>query len=193
MSHSLLNLSPISRLCVCLVLMLSCKTSVQMEPKDQTPQQMLGRSFGSNRTERSNLRLPDTGVSRMPRSPLSPELEELEFVKQTQIQAQEQRVTAWVKELMEGRNSTPVDSRRADDQVDALTRSDAVGSSSGGTMLDTAIRKNITQRRSRGRIKDDGQTAPRASLLARRSRSRSKDKRYSIEGQALFSVPPVVE
>jgi hypothetical protein len=82
---------------------------------------------------------------------------------------------------MEGRSSTPVDSRRAEGPVDASTRSDAVGSSSGGTMPGTAVRKNITQRRLRGRAKDDGETAPRASLLARRPRSRSKDRRYSIE------------
>jgi hypothetical protein len=105
----------------------------------------------------------------MPRSlPLSPQLE---YVKQTQIQAQEQRVNARVQELMERRSLTPVISRRIEDQFDASTRSDAVGSSSGCTMPGTAVRKNITQRRSRGRVKDDGENASRASLLARRPRS----------------------
>ena len=43
------------------------------------------------------------------------------------------------------------------------------------------LRRNITQRRSRGRSRDDGDEAPDPSLLARRPRSRSKDRRYSME------------
>jgi hypothetical protein len=45
----------------------------------------------------------------------------------------------------------------------------------------TTARVNITQRRSRGKAKDEGDTAPSASLLARKSRSREEDRRYSIE------------
>ena len=44
----------------------------------------------------------------------------------------------------------------------------------------TAARRNVTQRRSRDRERDDGE-APNASLLSRRPRSRSKDRRYSLE------------
>ncbi len=64
--------------------------------------------------------------------PLSPQLE---YVKQTQIQAQEQRVNARVQEWMERRSLTPVISRRIEGQVDASTRSDAVGSSSRALCL----------------------------------------------------------
>ncbi len=45
----------------------------------------------------------------------------------------------------------------------------------------TLLRRNITQRRSKGREKDDGTVLPRASLLSRRSTSRLQDQRYVLE------------
>ena len=47
-----------------------------------------------------------------------------------------------------------------------------------------SMKRNVTQRRSRGRVSDDGSTALKSSLLSRRPRSRSKDRRYSLESQA---------
>ena len=47
-----------------------------------------------------------------------------------------------------------------------------------------SMKRNVTQRRSRGRVSDDGSTALKSSLLSRRPRSRSKDRRYSMENQA---------
>ncbi len=77
--------------------------------------------------------------------------------------------------------STPASSRQRDTSVEPSTRTGDPGSSSDGALPGTAVRRNITQRRSKGRAKDDGETAPRASLLARRPRSRCKDRRYSVE------------
>ena len=51
-------------------------------------------------------------------------------------------------------------------------------------------KRNITQRRSRGRSsRDDGTRAPDPALLARRPRSRSKDRRYSVESTVIASNP----
>ena len=66
------------------------------------------------------------------------------------------------------------------------------GSSSAGSptgrvsaVSPTAVRRNITQRRSKGKTKDEGDTLPLASLLSRRPRSRSKDWRYSLESTGI--------
>lgn len=48
----------------------------------------------------------------------------------------------------------------------------------------TYLRRNITQRRSKGREKDDGTTIPRASLVSRRSISRAQDQLYVSESSA---------
>ena len=45
----------------------------------------------------------------------------------------------------------------------------------------TAVRRNVTQRRSRDKGRDEGDRAPSAALLSRRPRSRSKDRRCSME------------
>jgi hypothetical protein len=45
----------------------------------------------------------------------------------------------------------------------------------------TVLRRNITQRRSKGREKDDGTVLPRASLLSRRSTSRAQDQLFVLE------------
>jgi hypothetical protein len=54
---------------------------------------------------------------------------------------------------------------------------------------ESAVRKNITQRRSRGRTKDEGNLVPDVSMVSRRPRSRSKDRRYSIESVGIWSPP----
>ena len=54
---------------------------------------------------------------------------------------------------------------------------------------ESAVRRNITQRRSRGRTKDDGLLVPDASVISRRPRSRSKDRRYSLESVGVWSPP----
>jgi hypothetical protein len=68
----------------------------------------------------------------------------------------------------------------------------AVARNTGETpLLQSSIgKRNITQRRSRGRSsRDDGTIAPDPTLVARRPRSRSKDRRYSVESTVVASNP----
>jgi hypothetical protein len=77
-------------------------------------------------------------------------------------------------------------------RTDGLSR--AVGGSKGRfedeslCVPESAVRKNITQRRSRGKTKDEGNIAPDASMISRRPRSRSKDRRYSIESVGIWRL-----
>ncbi len=74
---------------------------------------------------------------------------------------------------------------RTPPSYEAATRlSSAPSLGSSGLITGSSMKRNITQRRSRGRVSDDGSTAPKSSLLSRRPRSRSKDRRYSIDHQA---------
>jgi hypothetical protein len=78
-------------------------------------------------------------------------------------------------------------------RTDELSR--AIGGFTGGfeeeslCVPESAVRKNITQRRSRERTKDEGNMVPDASMISRRPRSRSKDRRYSIESVGVWSPP----
>ena len=78
-------------------------------------------------------------------------------------------------------------------RTDGLSR--AVGGSNGRfedeslCVPESEVRKNITQRRSRGKTKDEGNIAPDASMISRRPRSRSKDRRYSVESTGIWSPP----
>ena len=78
-------------------------------------------------------------------------------------------------------------------RIDELSR--AVGGTNGGyeneslRVPESAVRRNITQRRSRGRTKDEGILVPDASVVSRRPRSRSKDRRYSLESVGVWSPP----
>jgi hypothetical protein len=67
------------------------------------------------------------------------------------------------------------------DRMGVVEEMAGLGFSSSSVVPPTAVRRNITQRRSRDKIKDEGDTVPRSSLLSRKPRSRSKDRRYSVE------------
>jgi hypothetical protein len=149
-----------------------------MESKEETPRQMLGRALGTTHGSKSARRVSGDGSSQISRSPASPHLD---FVKRTQVLAQEQRVNTRVRELMEGSANDPKDHRTYDDcmEVPGASRDPVLLSDS--VVPSTVIRRNITQRRSKGKSVDKGEMAPRSSLLLRRPRSRSKDRRYSFE------------
>jgi hypothetical protein len=119
---------------------------------------------------------PSAEKGKSPRSPL------LDHVRSTQTQAMEQRTATRIRTLME--------TEKRNDELRGTYQSSSQrlqGSSSplltgrSPMMSGSVVRRNITQRKSRGRSRDDGSTAPDASLLARRPRSRSKDRRYSLE------------
>ncbi len=57
-----------------------------MEPKGEMPQQILGRAFGATQENKSAQCIPDTSSARVSQGPTFPQLE---FVKRTQVLAQE--------------------------------------------------------------------------------------------------------
>ena len=169
-----------------------------MANKRETPQQMLGRADSTTQGSGRRQRSPGQVSSRSsPSSPL------LDYVRNAQMAAQEQRTSSRIRELTMGQGMSTYD----------LSGSPvhASGRSATGISLDvtptaipvgrlesrhhddgtpsvvpaTVVRRNITQRRSRGKEKDDGTIAPDPSILSRRPRSRSKDRRYSIEAEGL--------
>jgi hypothetical protein len=137
---------------------------------------MSGRPFDAHQEKKS---VPPTPNGKSSRSPIGMHSPSLDYVRRTQTEAQETRVTARVRELMAGRTLTP-NGARAQPNGEG---SSSVESPEGqhAVVPPTAVRRNITQRRSKGRAKDEGETAPMASLLSRRPRGRSKDRRYSLE------------
>ena len=149
-----------------------------MESKEETPRQMLGRALGTTHGSKSTRRVSGDGSSQISRSPASPHLD---FVKRTQVLAQEQRVNARVRELMEGSANASKDHRTYDDCMEVPGASKDPVLPSDSVIPSTVIRRNITQRRSKGKSVDKGEMAPRSSLLLRKPRSRSKDRRYSFE------------
>jgi hypothetical protein len=148
-----------------------------MESKDESPLQMSGRPFDAHQEQNST---PSTSRDRPPHGMHSPTLD---YVRRTQVEAQEKRVTDRVRELMAGRTFTP-DGARAQLNEEG---SSSVRSPGGrqSVVPPTAVKRNITQRRSRGKLKDEGDAVPSASLLSRRPRSRSKDRRYSVESTGM--------
>ena len=120
-------------------------------------------------------------------SPITPNRRSalLEHVRKTQVEALENRTQARVKELLQGATMSP----QGGGAPESVTRSaiklspaESVKRGSDVTNLpNTEVRRNVTQRRSRGRARDEGEQAPLESLLSRRPRSRSKDRRYSVE------------
>jgi hypothetical protein len=84
-----------------------------MEPKEQMPQQILGRVFGTSQGDKSVQRRPEGSSTQVLRSPTTSS--HLEFVKRTQVLAQEQRVNARVRELMQaGRRFAPHECQQSD-------------------------------------------------------------------------------
>ena len=120
----------------------------------------------------------------------SPNSPMLDYVKKTQMEAQEWRTAMRMSTLMdEVTGSTGVDLQT---QVSPATnvvrspgnpvmstgsplRSSILGSSSASMASALGVRKNITQRRSRDKLRDVGASAPASDLLARRPRSRLED------------------
>ena len=130
---------------------------------------------------------PNGEKGKSPRSPL------LDHVRSTQTQAMEQRTAARVRALMEtSRTEKRNDELRGTGQTYQSSSQGFQGSSSplltgkSPVITGSVARRNITQRKSRGRSRDDGNTAPDSSLLARRPRSRPKDRRYSLESNGVL-------
>jgi hypothetical protein len=119
---------------------------------------------------------------------------------------QEQRTSARIRELNQGQGVSTFDlsgspvrawaRNTADMSLNSTPTAVPVGSWDRGNhdggmssvVPASVVRRNVTQRRSRGREKDDGMTAPDPSILSRRPRSRSKDRRYSIEVEGLATA-----
>ncbi len=169
-----------------------------MANKRETPQQMLGRADSTTQDSGGRQRSPGQVSSRSsPNSPL------LDYVRYAQMAAQEQRTSARVRELTMGQGMSTYDlsgspvragGRSATGiSLDVTPTAIPVGSweprhhgdGIPSVVPATVVRRNITQRRSRGKEKDDGTIAPDPSILSRRPRSRSKDRRYSIEAEGL--------
>ena len=138
----------------------------------------------------------------------------LEHTRRTQIEALEVRTARRIGELLRsppefnGREksgdneSMPCKVERGSPLLDSMRQghrssppgyeeATAVARNAGGTpLLQSSIgKRNITQRRSRGRSsRDDGTLAPDPTLVARRPRSRSKDRRYSMESTVAAST-----
>ena len=125
----------------------------------------------------------------------------LEYVRRSQTEAMASRTAQRISEINAVSNQGKVDGDSSqvnfyesdeDDLVatileDRTHRSppsylDAIGASSNireaefSRVPESAMRRNITQRRSRGKVKDDSLLAPDASMVSRRPRSRSKDR-----------------
>ncbi len=147
---------------------------------------------------------PTKTSSRQSKSTSSPLLE---HTRRVQIEALESRTARRIETLLEGPPESNGREKSGDNEtmsskvergsplLDAMRQghrssppgyeeATAMARNTGGTsLLQSSIgKRNITQRRSRGRSsRDDGTRAPDPALLARRPRSRSKDRRYSVE------------
>jgi hypothetical protein len=103
----------------------------------------------------------------------------LDAVRQTHHEALAHRTAKRIEDLRE-EGLTNVSPPLYDEAIRLPTASPS-GSSA---LIETlSMKRNITQRRSRGRVSDDGGTATNSLLLLRRPRSRSKDRRYSVESK----------
>ncbi len=196
--YSQLQLSSCPLRCSCCC---GCCSYPPMDLKAETPKQMLGRVLNTTSGNSETKRSPALSPSRASGSPSSPLLE---YTKQVQRAALDSRTAARVRELMQGGEMSPREINRGSSSANEVgssrdprldtsaqdgpnvmrgqAKDEVMDSPSRSTVPPTAARKNVTQRRPRGKLKDEGwDTAPRASLLARRPRSRSKDRRYSIE------------
>ena len=140
--------------------------SVEMEAKDDSPLRMTGRPFDAQQEKKPDSSTPSVKLNRSPLGLHSPSLD---YVRRTQTEAQEARVKTRVRELMTARTLTPNGARA---QLNG-EGSSSVESLEGQRDIapPAAVRRNVTQRRSKGRAKDDGETVPMASLLSRRPRS----------------------
>ena len=136
----------------------------------------------------------------------------LEYVRRTQTEAMNNRTAQRIREINAGSARMRVDDEfsplKFNDDDDVATATidnrvqsspptssyqDAIGASSTirtdefSRAPESAMRRNITQRRSRTKTKDEGLLAPDISMVSRRPRSRSKDRRYSVESTGIRS------
>jgi hypothetical protein len=130
----------------------------------------------------------------------------LEYTKRTQSEAVAFRTAKRIGELTGSAGRTSASSspviQRASQNRSPPSYFEVMGSSPELKKEETPLQKrdtpvlpgptvsrNITQRRSRGRSRDDEPMAAVSSILARRPRGRSKDRRYSIASTTGFPVP----
>ena len=104
----------------------------------------------------------------------------LDAVRQTHHEALAHRTTKRIEDLRE-----EVLTRVSPPHYDEAVRLPTVSPRGTPALIANSMKRNITQRRSRGRVSDDGSTAPTSLLLSRRPRSRSKDRRYSLESKTI--------
>lgn len=148
---------------------------------------MMGSGIGSKANGNTSRRSPGGQSQGSSSSPITPNRRSalLEHVRKTQVEALENRTQVRVKELLQGATMSPQvggASELMSRSAIKLSPAESVKRESDVTNLpNTEVRRNVTQRRSRGRARDDGEQAPSESLLNRRPRSRSKDRRYSLE------------
>ena len=164
--------------------------------RGENPQQMLRRAQGSPSTDDATRpSLPKESPGTLRGSSTSPMLD---YVKMTQREAQERRTATRMSELMnEAKGSDGVDLQIQEPLTTNVersprdrggfsgspVRSSILGPSAASVASASGARRNITQRRSRDKVKDTGDSAPSSALLARRPRSRSQDRRYSLESR----------
>ena len=104
----------------------------------------------------------------------------LDAVRQTHHEALAHRTTKRIEDLRE-----EVLTRVSPPHYDDAVRLPTVSPRGTPALIANSMKRNITQRRSRGRVSDDGSTAPISLLLSRRPRSRFKDRRYSLESKTI--------
>ena len=194
--------SPIFLPCHYVARVIIASVDSTMESKKETPQQMLGRALGGQQNTVTTSSSPGFSArsirpSSSTRSSTSPLLD---YVRRSQVEALAERTSARVRELQTEDEPDPEDVV-VDEQERLAQMIQGVPMFTGvplrSSMFNsppavpaalpeekipaTTARVNITQRRSRGKARDDGNTAPSESLLSRRPRNREKDRRYSIE------------
>jgi len=162
----------------------------------EVPQQMLRRVQGvSPNGDATAQSLPRESPVKMRGSPTSPMLD---YVKRTQMEAQERRTATRISALIDDekgldrvnlqmRVSPAMNVARSPEDLartsGSPSRQSMIGPSSPSIASASGVRRNITQRRSRDKVRDNGASAPFSGLLTRRPRSRSQDRRYSLESR----------
>jgi hypothetical protein len=157
-----------------------------MESKVGTPQQILRAALEGSPSSNGRKERP-VKVSRTSMSPL------LDNVRARESEALNYRTSRRMRELQEEAMSSSATAYQDDEenlsdhmetspsQEDRRYETINESSSSKARVPATEARRNITQRRSRGRAKDAAELLPRADLLTRRPRERAQDRRYSSE------------
>jgi hypothetical protein len=166
-----------------------------------SPQQMLRQAIGAPPEVEVFEQQP--ALASPTRISISTSSQLLAHVKKTQADAQANRTAERARELM--RDGTPSTGRKVKlaefntkngSQQGVLEDPNHIpmftGSPLRSAMFDppavrvapaTEARRNITQRRSRDRARETGDSSPKPEVVSRRPRCRSKDRRYSLESE----------